>query len=593
MGNRIFWFFFITTVLLFALLVPPFQKPDEETHFYRAMALADRQLFCTSDTSRPQSFILPLSVYQFPSTMQQEHIIMRYDTKFPIGLLKTAYPYRGNSNMTDAFRYCSLPFISYIPFAVSALISIPFNNLLITFYSMRLVAALMFIMCIFVGFRIIPKRYGLLFLFLAANPMVLHQATSISYDAILLSVEFLIFSLWLACMEEKKISGRKLGILVSLIVLSSIVKPGYWFFAGILIPIIWKVNSKKHILSVIAIMGVVSVVVATAVFGLGFSSFFGNTLDMSHPQIYIFLRDPWYFVTVVWTTIRDTHQELLQGMIGLFGWLDYRIPLYGSMLYAFFGGMVAYDCVRHTVKSLKGWVIALIGIICLSTIVLIFFYFFRSATPFGYKTVIGVQGRYFLPILPFFSLFLLEMFVFFKNKKLLPAIGILFGFISMLIIGGLIYFRYYDYSKNFSNPHELVLAIQKKEIDLSKLVSFTLDTKTSYLYKALYPGYKIGGIQIIVENELDVSVPYRFSIQDGTCRRTLFEGYMNELRDTRLSFLKGEQDIVTEQYFPITVVPEENICVTFIPLMVQENSTYLKLLGDEEKPTVRFLYIAK
>jgi len=593
MNNRIFWFFFIIAVFLFAFLVPPFQKPDEQTHFYRAMALADGQLFCSSDDTRAQSFLLPASVYQFPKTMQQEHVIMRYDTKFPIGLLKAQYPYRGDKNLTDAFAYCSLPFISYIPFGISALVSIPLNNLFITFYSMRLIAALMFIICVFVGFRVIPKQYRVMYLFLAVNPMVLHQGTSISYDAILLDLMYLLFPLWLRVMEEKKISWRTLGMLITLIVLSCIVKPGYWFFAGILIPCIRKIHLKKHIFSVIVMIGVVGIIAVTAASGLGTSSFFGNTLDINHPQIYLFLRDPWYFVTVVWTTIRETHEELLQGMVGFFGWLDYRLPLYVSMLYAFFGGMVAYDYVRNRTKSLEGRVIALIGAICLGTILLIFFYFYRSATPFGYRVVIGVQGRYFLPILPFFSLFLLEMFVFFKNKKLLLVIGTLCGFISILIIGSLIYFRYYDYSKNFSNPHELVLAIRNKKIDPSQLTSFTIDAKKSYLYKALYPGYKIGGVQIIVENELEVSVPYRFVIKDSACQKTLYEGYMNELRDKRLSFLKGEQDIVTEQYFPITVVPEENLCVVFIPLMVQENGAYLKLLGDEEKPMVRFLYIAK
>ena len=160
------------------------------------------------------------------------------------------------------------------------------------------------------------------------------------------------------------------------------------------------------------------------------------------------------------------------------------------------------------------------------------------------------------------------------------------------MLGHLTYARYYDYSRNFSNPDELVRAVASETIDIKKLAPIEINGPRSFVY-TLTQGYKIGGFQMIIANELDVDVPYKIFLKDGTCENVMYRGYVNRLRNRQFAHLKGDSDIVTTQYLPITVVEGPNVCITLEPFALTPNPVYMQLLGDKGLPTLRFLYIAK
>lgn len=94
-------------------------------------------------------------------------------------------------------------------------------------------------------------------------------------------------------------------------------------------------------------------------------------------------------------------------------------------------------------------------------------------------------------------------------------------------------------------------------------------------------------------NELSVDVPYRVYIKDSLCKKILYSGYLNELRNIRLAHLRGANDVVITQYISITAISDDKVCFVLEPFSVQLNSTYLRLLGKDSQPEIRFLYIAK
>jgi len=591
MNIRIFFFFWIIAVGAFTFLVPPFQKPDEPAHFYRAMTLVNSQFVCSvSPTYR--YFFLSQSVYDFPTQMQTNNIVMRPDVKFPIGLVKHTYPFRSDKSVTDAYRYCQLSFVSYIPFAISAFLSYPFDNLLITFFAMRASAAMLLICFAYIGFYFIPKRYKLLFLFFIANPMLIHQATAVSYDAIINSLILLVIPLWLRCMDDKKIQWKTVVLLFLSLGLMCIAKPGYYFLVGISLPVLTRIPIKKY--SIPFVLCFLFCLTVGILYSSSIISIFSDFFSVSKaPQIYIVLHDPWYFFGVIGRTIIESHERLIEGMIGLFGWLDYRLPLYGMLVYTFVGGMIAYDYIRTQTKALRGWVILLLGILCLSTVLLIFYNFYRAATPAAYRVVESIQGRYFLPLLPFLTIMVLESVVWLKHRRRIVLLVVSCGVIAVGSISYSIFSRYYDFSKNFSNPDMLVKEVAEKRIDISSLTSIELNSHMSYQYNVLSPGYKIGGVQMIAENEIETDIPYRIFLKDATCTNILYQGYMNELRDVHIAHLKGDNDIVITQHLPIIPLAESSICLELEPVATYPHPVYLRLLGEHNKPVVRFLYIAK
>lgn len=591
MKLRIFWFFLIIEAFVFALFVPPFQKPDEETHFYRAMALSNGELSCVTSPAGVRYFPLQKAVFTFPKIMQTENIVMRPDTKFPVGLLKGRYAYRNDPMVSDFSQFCGLPVLAYIPFAVVARAVSPFNNLLITFYAMRVSCVAMLILLVAAGFRLIPKRYRTLYLFIAANPMFIHQATAVSYDALINIVVLFAFAVWLRCMEEIRVSWKMAAMLLVATLTAIAVKPGYYLLAGILVPVIAKFHIPKRsvplwITGIVAGIGIALTIPALrAVFVLNFVT------NLS-PQVYIVFHDPWYFMTVIARTVIESRGQLTLGLFGLFGWLDYQLPISMMLLYAFIGGVVSYAYVRRAERPMRTWVIVLLGFIVAGTVMLIFYLFYRNATPSAYYQVEGIQGRYFLPLLPFAALCMLESIVRMKVQRILPVLFTAIGVVCVGVTVFIIYSRYYDLSRSFKNPDELVQEIAQKTVNPDTLTPVDITDSRSFVYD-VSAGYKIGGVQMIVANELDVRVPYKISLKDGMCVSTLTQGYLNELRNYKLAHLKGPHDIVTTHYFPITRIPGSQVCLTLEPFAAAPNPVYMRLLGENGKPTVRFLYIAK
>jgi len=221
-------FVFIALFLgVFTFLIPPFQKPDEPLHFKRAFALALGQIACIHDSFHDRGyFSFPKSVEPFQNSMMTNEIIMNYDMKFPWRLLTGSYPVGNLSERQELMYNCTLPFVGSIPQALGILVSLPFGNVLVSFFMARIAGSIFFLLSLIVSYKVIPKRYRPLLLIFAVFPMLLFQVSSVSYDSVSLSLMMLVFSYMVFLLEKKAIHIRELLLLYVGILVWILAKPG-------------------------------------------------------------------------------------------------------------------------------------------------------------------------------------------------------------------------------------------------------------------------------------------------------------------------------------------------------------------------------
>lgn len=261
--SAIFYLFLACFLLFFVFAFPPFQKPDEPLHFERAFTLAMGQITCKFDAKHTRGyFTFPKNVSTFPDAMMSSAIIMKPEGKFPVALFRT--PYRiDRTNTVDLLYNCRLPFTGYIPLSLGVLLTMPFNNLLISFYAARLMAALFLVGAVYISLRIVTPRYRLIVMFSSILPMVLQQVTAVSYDSVSIATGFILFALFTRQLERKTVSLRELLATYSVLLIFLFTKPGYYLFAVLLLVPLRLVRmklTKKIALSIILFAGIAGII---------------------------------------------------------------------------------------------------------------------------------------------------------------------------------------------------------------------------------------------------------------------------------------------------------------------------------------------
>ena len=259
--KKIFWYWgcIVSMLIIMTFLVPPFQKPDEPLHFKRAFALAMGQVTCRHNQNHERGFYtFPKSVSTFPDAMMVNTIIMKPEGKFPLALYRGTYPVN-SSETVDLLYNCTLPFTGYIPHALGILLSMPLNNVLISFYAARIFGALFFLTTLYFCFRFISKRYRFVLLFCSVLPMVLQQVTAVSYDCVAIALGFILFALFTGYVEQKTVRIRDVLIFYGVLLLFLFTKPGFYLFSLLLIYLLQRVPmslTKKMLLTLLFMAGV-------------------------------------------------------------------------------------------------------------------------------------------------------------------------------------------------------------------------------------------------------------------------------------------------------------------------------------------------
>jgi uncharacterized membrane protein len=385
-------------------LMPPFQSPDEPSHFYRAWGLAEGRVFPPRDFTED----LPANAWALK-------------TEFPVGEINVPGRYEGYSP-DKVFRllgepisdqtvsvYSAIPSqnpVGYLPQAFGIEVARATGwSPLGAFYLARLFNLLVAVALVFIAIRIAP--FGkTMFLIVAIFPVTVAEMASTSPDALMISGAMLFTALILHYGERARLGRREMTILLLVAAALLSVKPGYFALAGLLflIPLRSLGSRRRWAAWIFGILAVVLVIAGLMALAppeatIAVARKVGPVVEGadSMAQLRFVLGHPFSFVDALFNAMGMQAIDLGYWMTGMLSWFTIRVShlatlaLLGLTL-LLIGGVDGEPVVgaRRRTVLLSTWGLSTV-VMCLAL---------YMTTPVGIPNIYGLQGRYFTPMLP-------------------------------------------------------------------------------------------------------------------------------------------------------------------------------------------------
>lgn len=393
------------TVLCF--LVPPFMVADEPAHFFRAYALSRGE---AGAERRPEGAgaVLPTSLGQLVDelwTGLPGHPERKVDPRaIRRALGKPLQPER--TAFLDYRTAAQFPFIPYLPQAAGLAIGrLAGATPLAGFYLARLANLAAGTLLLLLALRQLPACRWLAAM-AAVAPMALTNRASVSADVVVVGAAFVLVATAakLALAPAAQIGRRDHALLLAAAVVLCLTKPPYALLA--LAPCIvprerWPRGRRG--------LAFAAGYAAAAVLATGLALGTALSLDLSirpgapvdrAAQMRDAVREPLRVARIVATDAVAHGPRYAAQLVGVqLGWLDTRLPwwLVEGYLLILAALLVLDDGPRPSLGwGRRAWLAALVAASALAIIASQYMAF----TPYRADFVEGVQGRYFLPLVP-------------------------------------------------------------------------------------------------------------------------------------------------------------------------------------------------
>lgn len=438
----------VILIFSFAFVVPPLQKPDEEVHFYRVLNLAEGNLFCSKPTGN--NLRLNTSTQYLIRRMHGLELPLHEENKFDYFLYAETLAIKdlptGFKNYSVDYQ-CNYPIVSYLPHTIGILIASLFSsNGLVLFFAGRFAMSLIALLWMYMLYRKINPSMRPLLTTLLFIPVLLQQVTAFSYDGIHILLA-------LTCFVLLVNRSKKLVLLFIATLLLLLAKPsGYELFALLFfaLPTATVAETKKqYILRALLFLSGLALLYGFSKIGLFTSYGSGERLrtDVSPSEnLSLFLQNPLYLVRDIISTTFRRGIFYIQSTIGILGWLEYSI---GATGYAAYGALTGYVLILTENRFIRTFSRRWIGVAVLvttGTYVILLATFAVLWTPPHSSFIDGVQGRYFLVLVPFWY-----FIVAYIRQKLFPKVllvhnALILGLLLCLVTAtavAAIFVRYY------------------------------------------------------------------------------------------------------------------------------------------------------
>jgi uncharacterized membrane protein len=411
-----FWqyhYLFLIIGLFFGLklvfLNPPWHTNDEDRHFYNSYALSqgnftpeikDKQL----GHFMPRNLIAAVNIHQGVA-YQKGHQIKKEDLK--LLELQQLEPEKQEFCPNVSSYIFPLP---YLPAAIMIKIGMLFkdNPVWIGWWG-RIGSLLAYLIIVFCAIKILPHFKGFL-MAVALSPMALFQGASITYDTLSLAFIFLLFALVIKFyFQEKPISNKQVLFYFFIAFLHRCTKDGYFilYFALFCISIS-KFESKKLFFTSILLIVSASFLPQylwwkyLSTLKLYFPPMQNDFMFNGNMNLSFYLHEPINFLMIGFQNIFFQGKTWLIGIVGRFGYSYTLLPDWIVFLHlAVYVLIILYEKPAIVINSLtknKLLIIALLNFLAIIFGTLIY------VSPVGASLIYGLQGRYFLPIIPFLFL---------------------------------------------------------------------------------------------------------------------------------------------------------------------------------------------
>lgn len=438
--------------VIFMLLTPPFETPDEPVHFFRAY-----QVSTLSPVPSVHGVVrggwLPISLDQTVwETTTHPVIAFQPGAKYGLGLTKRALtiPLQSqNKKLYDLSATASYAPLAYLPQAVGVglarILQLP---AIIGLYLGRVSNLAAWLVMAALAVHLIPRRKWLL-AYIVLLPMAVFQAISLSADVTTVGLVLVFIAYILRCRESKApLTYRQQITLLALGIVMSLTKPVMFSFLplALLLPnrllgtrlVAWAKKAMFILVPFTMFVGWMVLFAKSAVNAMA-----ANGQNPAH-QLSFIVHNPHSFVNVLWNTnFFSWGDTITKSMIGIFGWMD--TPLAEWII------VVGFTCltilmITKTNLDQKAWlsrsekyiVLLVMAAYWVGVSAALYMYY----SPVGFKIIVGLQGRYFLPLLLPLAIVLYGNFAQTSTKKyrLLAVAAPLFLLTCSAIT---ILFRYY------------------------------------------------------------------------------------------------------------------------------------------------------
>ena len=427
--------FFVYCALIFGILlitiIPPFQSPDEDSHFKKAYVISKGQLFPSSQNG--------IIGYEIPKDManyinEKLTYIGNRDKKYTYSeeMLDDKLPKDYSDTAFQSFSTVEVTPVAYIAPATgivfgkitAKLIGMENISVVTMLHFARFFSLLLYVFLIYLAIKTTPILRTT-FCIIGLLPMSLALATAISYDSILIAISLLSTALIFRIIFDdnvKKISNKHLiafGVITFILLSIKIV------YVTVLIPLLFIPKEKyggkiKKLIKYFSIVMAIAIVLYV-INKIPLIYLEGNLVaDNSGLQLNYIFNNPFSYLKIWIKTMISNRNFYFSSLIGMFGLLDTLIPTIYIVIYSI--GALAIALSDFSICEVKfKWkykCMAMLGSI--ATIFAIFtgMYVFWTSIELGVgaDTITGVQGRYFIPIIPL-AMVVLSNSILSKNEK--------------------------------------------------------------------------------------------------------------------------------------------------------------------------------
>lgn len=418
--------------LVMVFLTPPFMVPDEKAHLSRAYQVSTGHIFSENKYGTTGGS-LPISIHEASVDLLDGAWNGGPDTSIHFKKWLST-PLNDHDRVFMPFPETSVysP-VAYAPQAVGIL-AVKFWNppVLLVLYAARLVNLTAFILLVYFAIRLMPVGKWLLAA-VALLPMTMQQMASASPDVMTIGCIFLALAFCLRLATQKQaLSKKQLWWGAGLAVLLGLTKQ---INALVLLPFLFLprrvFGSKKRKFWLCA--GLFGIAFGTTLLWYMIGKELHYDLDYSNTagvddavQTQFILSHPWSYLAVLWRTFAGFGETIglvpnidfyWQSLVGYFSWFQFKLPLlnaalaYGALLAAFLYRPQAEKPHAEKIMQNRGLrvvlpIVAILSVVALLTILYLMW------TPVYYQTVIGLQGRYLIPYIPFL------LFLFYRQVSL-------------------------------------------------------------------------------------------------------------------------------------------------------------------------------
>lgn len=394
--------FVIVCMLLgccYIFVLTPLSAPDEDHHYQSAYVVSNYMTFEEDKTSAIKNHV------DYSECVGHKNVSSAY-RRFSESLFLDSKDL--HKRVTIGERY-SLDYpIQHLPQAIGITIAKLLNMSFIgTFYLGRLFNLMFFSICVAFAIKILPAFREVLFI-AALMPMSLHQAASCSSDSFINGLSFLLISLIISVIIKKENVEKKKFVQIAIV--SALLAPAKVIYLTItfllfLIPKDQFGNNKKKIFAIMSIIGSGVIIIFvfklhaltviasqnTAAVGLPEDRCYSLADIISNPcnaiKIYINTickKGTWYFETMLGSTLSGLSIIIPR-------WQMYCVELF------FVASALAQPNDNWTFKiEQRIFMICIVAI----TLLLAMTSMFLGWTPISYDYILGVQGRYLIPVMP-------------------------------------------------------------------------------------------------------------------------------------------------------------------------------------------------